>query len=277
MKASTITTVIAILVVVGGLVWYQNQTPEPSDQTATTTASTSTVPNDWSEHNAGSLSFLHPSSAEVSTEAGRIKIQILGENNEPNTEVTDGITAYISTTTSPTSLEVAADRLFTERSETSQEVVSQVASSTFAGKTGYAFQLRNQLGSVTDYHVLPLTADQAYVISYTASGSDSDSYVDTFTTIVSSLTYDDSVSDDSRATSTPDDTSDSEQNSLAQACQQAGGDWLAEHNECEGVVGNEGESWCTSRGGSYNDCASACRHNPDADFCTQQCVFVCSF
>lgn len=270
---TTITTVILILAVVGGMVWYQNQAAEPSDRTATTTASTTTVPSDWSEHDAGSISFAHPPSADITTEAGRIKIQILGEDNEPNTEVTDGITAYISTTTSPTSVSSTADRIFAERSETSQEVISRVASSTFAGKAGYTFELRNQLGSITDYYLLPLAADQAYVISYTASGTDSESYVDTLTTIVSSLSYDDDASGDNQATSTSDDVSGSEQNALARACQQAGGDWLAEHNECERVQ----ENWCTQRGGSYNDCASACRHDPDAEFCTQQCVFVCSF
>lgn len=60
---------------------------------------------------------------------------------------------------------------------------------------------------------------------------------------------------------------------LAQSCQDAGGSWLAEFNECEHVGG----MWCSNNGGIFNDCASACRNNPEAEFCTQQCVLVCSF
>ena len=58
-----------------------------------------------------------------------------------------------------------------------------------------------------------------------------------------------------------------------QACQEAGGEWLSSYNECEGVS----ESWCQQQGGSFEQCASACRHDPNTDVCTMQCVPVCSF
>lgn len=283
MKSTSITSiVIAAVVVVGGIILYQQQGSEDTpDQTATTTASTSTDPDNWSQYRDGGLSFSHPSSADISKEAGRTKIQILGEDNEPNTEVTDGITAYVSTTTlAEVGLQTAAETLFADRQATSQEVLAEVASSTFAGLSGYSFELRNQLGSATTYHVLPATDSLAYVISYTASGADSDTYVDTFEDIVASLEYqgaDESTNSDTETgtTTTPGDSTDRNDDkggSLAAACQQAGGDWLAEHSECEGVD----RSWCSARNGSFNDCASACRHDADADFCTQQCVRVCS-
>lgn len=63
--------------------------------------------------------------------------------------------------------------------------------------------------------------------------------------------------------------------SAAQACRDEGGRWLAEHSECESADGSVTEAWCTEQGGSYESCASACRHDPDADMCTQQCVQVC--
>ena len=56
------------------------------------------------------------------------------------------------------------------------------------------------------------------------------------------------------------------------ACVDAGGKYLALFNECENVSGAS----CTTLGGTYNECASACRHQPEASVCTAQCVPVCS-
>lgn len=57
------------------------------------------------------------------------------------------------------------------------------------------------------------------------------------------------------------------------ACESAGGEWLAEHNECEYIS----EENCTETGGEFDECESACRHDPDAEMCTQECVPVCKY
>jgi hypothetical protein len=49
------------------------------------------------------------------------------------------------------------------------------------------------------------------------------------------------------------------------------GSWLEESKECVGIS----EKDCSSIGGKFNECASACRNNPKADVCTMQCVIVC--
>ncbi|MBN2096320.1 hypothetical protein JW752_02870 [Candidatus Peregrinibacteria bacterium] len=56
-------------------------------------------------------------------------------------------------------------------------------------------------------------------------------------------------------------------------CKEAGGNWLSEYNECE--YGSR--EWCEEAGGTYSECESACRHDPDAEICTLQCVMVCQF
>jgi hypothetical protein len=58
-----------------------------------------------------------------------------------------------------------------------------------------------------------------------------------------------------------------------QACTDAGGKYLALFNECENVS----SAACTTMGGTFDECASACRHAPEAVMCTAQCVPVCSF
>ena len=65
--------------------------------------------------------------------------------------------------------------------------------------------------------------------------------------------------------------SDSEANE--QACLDAGGTYIAEHNECENISA----AACEERGGTFDECASACRHMPTDTMCTAQCVPVCSF
>ncbi|MGM5480496.1 MAG: hypothetical protein ACQESC_03485 [Nanobdellota archaeon] len=61
--------------------------------------------------------------------------------------------------------------------------------------------------------------------------------------------------------------------SLEKECEHNNGTWLSEHAECEGIP----ESTCQEMGGYFNECASACRHDPEAEFCTMQCVIVCQF
>jgi len=60
---------------------------------------------------------------------------------------------------------------------------------------------------------------------------------------------------------------------LHKACVDAGGKYLDLFNECENVS----EASCKAMGGSFDECASGCRHLPEAVMCTAQCVPVCSF
>lgn len=57
------------------------------------------------------------------------------------------------------------------------------------------------------------------------------------------------------------------------ACLTFDGTWIQESQECEGMP----QEMCVQLGGTFNECASACRNDPDAEICTMQCVQVCSF
>jgi hypothetical protein len=54
-------------------------------------------------------------------------------------------------------------------------------------------------------------------------------------------------------------------------CEDFDGNFLEAQNECEYVTQEE----CDILGGTFEDCASACRHDPNAEICTMQCVPVC--
>jgi hypothetical protein len=57
------------------------------------------------------------------------------------------------------------------------------------------------------------------------------------------------------------------------ACLSFDGNWIEETQECEGMS----QGMCVELGGEFNECASACRNDPDAEVCTLQCVLVCQF
>lgn len=59
-------------------------------------------------------------------------------------------------------------------------------------------------------------------------------------------------------------------------CEANTGVWYEGSNVCE-INSLSTEAMCTSRGGEWNECASACRHDPKAEMCTMQCVMTCSF
>jgi hypothetical protein len=53
------------------------------------------------------------------------------------------------------------------------------------------------------------------------------------------------------------------------------GVWYPDENVCE--INSLSQSQCIARGGVFNECASACRHDPKAQVCTMQCVLTCTF
>jgi hypothetical protein len=60
----------------------------------------------------------------------------------------------------------------------------------------------------------------------------------------------------------------------AKVCQSKNGTWLEKYSECE----NADKQWCATSGGKFDECGSACRHNPDPNApCTKQCVPLCTF
>lgn len=54
-------------------------------------------------------------------------------------------------------------------------------------------------------------------------------------------------------------------------CVNNSGKWVKDYNECEFI----GRNWCDERQGIFEECASACRHNPKSEMCIMVCVPVC--
>lgn len=68
-----------------------------------------------------------------------------------------------------------------------------------------------------------------------------------------------------------DEQHEDEEHHNEELCQEANGLWIEGKQECESISKEQ----CTSIGGEFNECASACRHDEKAEICTMQCVLVC--
>ncbi|MDD2807724.1 MAG: Gmad2 immunoglobulin-like domain-containing protein [Patescibacteria group bacterium] len=61
--------------------------------------------------------------------------------------------------------------------------------------------------------------------------------------------------------------------SISENCQNNKGIWLENFQECE----HTSQHWCEQNGGTFFECESACRHDPNHGMCIQQCIPVCKF
>ena len=61
--------------------------------------------------------------------------------------------------------------------------------------------------------------------------------------------------------------------SNGEKCTARGGIWSEQYKECTGI----NRTSCRAIGGTFNECASACRHDPGATVCIMMCVAVCTF
>lgn len=59
----------------------------------------------------------------------------------------------------------------------------------------------------------------------------------------------------------------------ASLCESKNGLWSDEYDECTSIS----ETDCLEIGGTFIECGSACRHDPDAEVCIQMCVQYCTF
>lgn len=69
-----------------------------------------------------------------------------------------------------------------------------------------------------------------------------------------------------------DDMEEDENDNVSTLCENEGGTYYQDYNECENIS----ENTCEALDGTYEPCASACRHDGEAEICVTVCVEVCS-
>lgn len=181
MKTAGIFTLIAIIVI--GIIWFvpdSNQL-DPADNSTTTDEMAVEVPEDWQtyENDQFDFSFQYPAAATTTVEADRVKVQLIGPDSEPNTEITDGFTFYVHSEElgEATSTEAFARSYYEDQLE-HMTVVEEPHEVSVAGKTGYAFILEGQNGSDTVYRVFPAGGDEVYITVSIVSDPNDEGYSD---------------------------------------------------------------------------------------------------
>jgi hypothetical protein len=68
-------------------------------------------------------------------------------------------------------------------------------------------------------------------------------------------------------------------NKLENECIKSEGEWLENYRECESALTDKGldQKSCEELNGKFDECASPCRHDPNAELCAAVCVKVCKF
>lgn len=134
---------------------------------------------DWPVYTSSvsEISFAYPPNAQVTTEAGMVKVTYLGPNNEPNTEITDGFVLYVDHTDigEEESLQDLAESRYEEETERLSGVLVPHAT-TIGDSLAYSFDVETELGPVSTYVVTRGDEDTVIWFNYTVSGSDSDQY-----------------------------------------------------------------------------------------------------
>ncbi|MFA5131942.1 MAG: hypothetical protein WC444_01290 [Candidatus Paceibacterota bacterium] len=72
-------------------------------------------------------------------------------------------------------------------------------------------------------------------------------------------------------TTTPKESTTGTTTSNGMACTKVGGTWSETYKECTGIS----EVSCKEIKGVFNECASACRHDPEAKVCVMMCAIIC--
>lgn len=270
MAKNTQIILVALIIAVLGVLAFSYGGTDQAKQTATTT---NAFEQTYTTQD-GTVTFSYPQRATVTEENNVAKIQILGPGNEPQTEISNGLTGYISLRElGNRPLGLWAELLFAKAKKEGAAGLQKVQEDTFADRSGYSFQVETRLNSTSTHYLLEGDQRHFLHVSYDAVGPDAKRFTRTFADIVRTVTLQAGTSTQDSTRQDKATTTQSDKQSLAQACESAGGSWLSQYSECESIQA----SWCEKHEGNFDSCASACRHDPDAQACTQQCVQVCDF
>lgn len=204
MKSIFIWLVVLILLIFGGLYLVNTDSPDSTENLTPTSTSTTTEEPDRDNKEETTIvpdSFRHhaepdqryriaiPFDVDVSTpQVGITRYRYVGQDNKPNSEITDGYTITIETqTTSQTSLE----NIVTQRIEANTtSVLEGPQSTTVAGHNALRYVTESALGNkpITNYAVLPGN-EYEYYISINISSADTETYRELVDAIVNTLEF----------------------------------------------------------------------------------------
>lgn len=198
MKIFTAVVIIIMLALIGAVIYlsFQNDSSSlnldqmNSSEDEVLQNGSGSLPDNWQAYASSDFdfTFLYPAGATNGVEAGRAKITVLGADNTANSEITDGFTFFVKTEEVPedTSLSEFAMELYNaepERLERIEEPTERMVN----GRLIYEFQVETELGKVATHAVFEAEDNRVFVVTYTISGADTQSYQETIDIMLSSV------------------------------------------------------------------------------------------
>lgn len=220
------------------------------------------VPSEWKEfrNQTVGLAMYVPADASTELERDLAKVQVLGPDNQPNTEVTDGITFYAGRRVMQDNmnLEQLAQREFARdiSSPTTNAVAAPSASSTAMG-TMYTYRVSGPSGGVTQRALWQADDDTTFVTTAIVADPEDRGYAGTVDTIQRSLSAVPITANNSRI-----------------SVQERFGGSKIVYTTDVGTTTAPYEAHCTALKGTFNECGSVC--GPDADACASVCALTCN-
>lgn len=172
--------VLGLVVVIGGIFMLSNGVDKQEEKVQ--------VPEGWETYSTSTFSIGHPSNAEVKNEVGNVKIQVFGEDNTPNTEVTDGLTFFAKAVELDDS-ESLSD-FINDKYESEIEILEPVqapTSTTIGDRDAYKYLVVSQVGSNSTIIVIEAENNNVFVVSYTVSDPNDQGYEETVNTMMQTL------------------------------------------------------------------------------------------
>lgn len=173
--------VFGLVAIIGGLFMLSNGVDKQP--------STIDIPEGWEEYSTSSITFNHPPEAKIQTEAGGVKVQVIGEDSIENSEVTDGFTLFIKTKEKENeSLSEVSTNMYNEDVEILESV--QSPTSTHVGtKEAYSYSVISAMGGESVNLVID-NNENWITASYTVEDPNDNGYEDTVEKILKTLRTD---------------------------------------------------------------------------------------
>lgn len=137
------------------------------------------------------FSLMYPETGSVTSEgANRIKFMLLGPDNEPATEITDGFifTVYRNPSAIADNAQAYAEALVADikQDPTGREKLSEPERREVAGMEAWRYRMRTVLGTVATVYAFVPEQGRAYKVTYSISGT---GYENIVNTMLASLSF----------------------------------------------------------------------------------------
>jgi hypothetical protein len=260
--AIPVTISAAIIVAVALAVALESGEQRAADTVSPAEQRTIVVPDAWQQYTSErvGIAMQVPPTARTDIERNQLKVQVIGPNNRPNTEVTDGLTFYarrFAVDRGTSSLRALAFALYERANERGEVAVKPRATTTATGAPAYRFTVRGAIGTASVRHVIRANAETAFVTTALVTDPHDRGYQHMVRLIRSSMRP---IAIEERGR--PITISKRFQKKLVYTT---------------AVATNTApyRSHCEAVGGTFNACGRACASGADA--CPSMCALTCRF